>query len=74
RGVPEETAEWHRAASLLYTPGRLVYAIPAGQPLPEPLAAKTGGDSPVAYVCRGTVCSSPVTSLSDLASELRASS
>ncbi|MGD2031713.1 MAG: thioredoxin domain-containing protein [Gammaproteobacteria bacterium] len=74
RGVPEETAEWHRAASLLYTPGRLVYAIPAGQPLPEPLAAKTGDDSPVAYVCRGTVCSSPVTSLSDLASELRASS
>ncbi|KPK61544.1 MAG: thioredoxin [Gammaproteobacteria bacterium SG8_31] len=73
RGTPEQAAEWQRAASLLYTPGRLVFLIPPGEALPEALGAKSASAEAVAYICRGTVCSAPVTSLSDLTRALRIS-
>ena len=36
--------------------------------------AKTAGEKPLAYVCRGSTCSPPITSLSALTAELRESS
>jgi uncharacterized protein YyaL (SSP411 family) len=49
----------------------LVFAIPeAERNLPGALAARAPQRQTVAYVCRGTECSLPISSLEALASEL----
>ena len=74
RGEPGPAEEWRRTASLVYSPRRQVFAIPSGDTkLPEGLATKAASSDTVAYVCRGTVCAAPVTSLSKLSESLRAS-
>jgi uncharacterized protein YyaL (SSP411 family) len=42
------------------------------QGLPGALAARAPQEKTIAYVCRGTTCSAPITSLEDLASDLAA--
>jgi uncharacterized protein YyaL (SSP411 family) len=50
----------------------LVLAVPAeAQGLPPALSEKVSRGSAVAYVCRGSTCSAPVGSLSELVEELR---
>jgi uncharacterized protein YyaL (SSP411 family) len=75
RGPHQDIGEWQLAASLVYAPRRLVFAIASEEKaLPEFLAAKAAGEAPVAYICRGSTCSPPITSLSSLTGELRESS
>jgi uncharacterized protein YyaL (SSP411 family) len=74
RGNPPTLAEWQRAALLVYAPRRLSFAIPAdAAALPPGLAAKTARAGTTAYLCRGTTCSAPLASLSELTEALRES-
>ncbi len=72
RGAASELAEWQRELSRVYAPRRLVFGVPAtAEALPASLAGKRPYPHTVAYVCRGTVCSEPVKSLSALISLTR---
>jgi len=63
---------WRNQLARLYAPRRLLLAIPAGTTgLPPALADKTPRGEAVAYICRGSTCSAPITSLSDLIQQLR---
>ncbi len=67
RGGDAEIAEWRDALARVYSPARLVFAIPrdaAG--LPQALADKRPLPEAAAYVCRGMTCSEPVKSLASL--------
>lgn len=72
RGPRPAIGEWHEAASRLYAPSRLLFAIDENaRNLPGALAeraAKPG--AVVAYRCTGSVCSLPIDSLDALAGEL----
>jgi uncharacterized protein YyaL (SSP411 family) len=70
RADEKEAATW-RPLLDVYRPGRLSFLIPddAG-PLPGVLAERAGGDSAVAYVCRGLACSSPIETPEALAEAL----
>jgi len=68
RGDANECREWHAELTKLYSPKRLVFAIPADAlGLPESIASKRCESDTVAYVCRGMTCSEPLRSLSALA-------
>jgi uncharacterized protein YyaL (SSP411 family) len=76
RGPAEPIVEWQRQLDAVYAPRRWTLAIPTDDPsnaaeLPPALALKTGGTAPIAYVCRGSVCSAPLTALDALAATLR---
>jgi uncharacterized protein len=72
RGVPAEIEQWSRDLARIYAPRRIVLAIPADAPnLPDSLKDKPPRGSAVAYICRGTTCSAPITDLSTLINELR---
>ena len=74
RGDADEIRRWSDAAAKLYSPRRLVYAIPANATdLPGALAerAPKHGET-VAYRCLGTHCELPVTSWEALAANLAA--
>jgi uncharacterized protein YyaL (SSP411 family) len=74
RGAPESMADWQQAALLVYAPRRLSFAIPQdAKDLPAGLAARAARGSVTAYLCRGTACSAPLTSLSELTAALRES-
>jgi len=63
---------WRSELSKLYMPRRLVFAIPAdAKNLPPALADKPARGDAVAYVCKGSVCSAPLNSLSALVNHLR---
>nr|MBA3565199.1 thioredoxin domain-containing protein [Gammaproteobacteria bacterium] len=65
--------EGWRDALATYAPRRLVFFIPADVlDLPLALAEKAAGNDPVAYVCRGTTCSAPITSVDALNREFAA--
>ena len=67
REQAEEGGAWQRELGRLYAPRRLVFTIPAdAQGLDPALADKKAGPTTRAYVCRGSTCSPPVESLSDL--------
>jgi uncharacterized protein len=66
RGAQPEIDEWQQALNQLYQPRRLVFAIPAGAPLPAALHTKTVQSTTVAYVCQGPTCSAPINSLAAL--------
>jgi uncharacterized protein len=71
RAAGEELAAWQHASAAGYAPHRLAFAIPADAPaLPALLADRKPADSPIAYVCSGTVCQAPITSLADLTAAL----
>ena len=77
RGPPSVIDPWRRALSGVYAPGRLLLAIPSGGDLraeaaglPPAFAAKPALDSGAAYVCRGSHCSAPLTTLPALLEEL----
>jgi uncharacterized protein YyaL (SSP411 family) len=68
--IIRETASagaWQRELGKLYAPHRLVFSIPANlEGLDASIADKKAGGASRAYVCRGSTCSAPVESLSDL--------
>ncbi|HVC30537.1 MAG TPA: thioredoxin domain-containing protein [Steroidobacteraceae bacterium] len=73
RGTPATIETWRCELARLYSPRRMVLAVPADVPgLPAALAEKGPKGSAVAYVCRGNVCGEPVGSLAELAETLRA--
>jgi hypothetical protein len=71
RGRTEAMAPWRERCVKPYAPRRLTLAIPndAG-PLPGILAQRPAGDDTVAYVCSGSKCSAPITTLAGLEEEL----
>jgi uncharacterized protein YyaL (SSP411 family) len=72
RGDAATIGGWQSDLAKLYAPRRLVLAIPAEvTDLPPALAGKPVRGEAAAYVCRGSVCSSPVESFSALAAHLR---
>ena len=72
RGAAQALAEWQAALARLYAPRAMVLGIPEETTdLPAALTDKAAGTSPTAYVCRGSVCSAPLTSLEALLAELR---
>ncbi len=62
RGPADEMDAWRKPANKLYTPSRMVLAIPASESdLPGLLDERKPEDgTSVAYVCRGTACDLPV--------------
>jgi uncharacterized protein len=62
-----DVGAWQRELGKLYAPHRLVFSIPANlEGLDAAIADKKAGASSRAYVCRGSTCSAPVETLSDL--------
>lgn len=72
RGPSEEISRWRNSAAKLYAPQRMVFAIPEdADSLPGALAdRKPDRQQTIAYRCRGSTCSLPVTSWEALAAEL----
>ncbi|MDP6435646.1 MAG: thioredoxin domain-containing protein [Gammaproteobacteria bacterium] len=71
RGSTEEAEAWAQSISAVYAPRRLVFGIPSdAEDLPGALELREPGEQTVAYVCRGTRCSTPISTLSELAAEL----
>jgi uncharacterized protein YyaL (SSP411 family) len=68
--IIRETADagaWQRQLGKLYAPHRMVFSIPANlEGLDPAIADKKAGAGSRAYVCRGSTCSAPVETLSDL--------
>ena len=59
--------DWQRELGKLYAPHRLLFSIPANlEGLDPAVADKKAGATTRAYVCRGSTCSAPVESLTDL--------
>jgi uncharacterized protein len=74
RGPREDLDTWRIELDKAWDPRRCVVAIPADETgLPEALGAKKPRERTVAYVCRGTACSAPLSSLGELVRELKAS-
>ena len=72
RGEATAIEPWRRELARLYSPRRMVLAVPADAPgLPAALAEKTPRGPAVAYVCRGNVCGEPIGSFADLTEALR---
>jgi len=71
RGSPEALEVWQAELRRRYLPRHLVLAIPDdATDLPPALAARAPRDTTVAYVCRGSTCAAPATSLAALAAAL----
>ena len=68
RGDPAALPEWQDRCAMPYAPHRLTLAIPAAATLPDGLLAeRRAGSAPVtAYICQGTQCLAPMTTLADL--------
>jgi uncharacterized protein YyaL (SSP411 family) len=67
RGEQSEITSWQRELNKVYAPRRIVLAVPSdAATLPAAIAEKTVQEESVAYICRGTVCSEPIKSLSAL--------
>ena len=72
RGEADAIEPWRRELARLYSPRRMVLAVPTEVPrLPAALAEKTPRGPAVAYVCRGNVCGEPIASFADLIEALR---
>ena len=70
RGNAAEIERWAAELGALYSPTRMIFAIPRDAPdLPPALAAKQATAGTVAYVCTGMTCSAPLTDLSEIARE-----
>ena len=72
RGTADTIESWRHELARIYAPRRMVLAVPADTGnLPPALADKVARGDAVAYVCKGSVCSAPLESLSALANHLR---
>jgi hypothetical protein len=72
RGDRETIESWRRELARLYSPRRMVLAVPAdASDLPAAIAEKAPRGAAVAYVCRGNVCGEPISSFPDLTQALR---
>ena len=75
RGESAQIENWQRELAKVYSPHRLVLAIPAeAGDLPAALAEKTARGTAVAYICRGSTCSPPIASLDEAIRELGSAS
>jgi uncharacterized protein YyaL (SSP411 family) len=76
RGDESEITSWARDLGKIYSPRRMVLAIPGNAPaLPAAFADKpppASSQGAIAYVCKGSTCSTPISSLSGLVNRLRA--
>jgi uncharacterized protein YyaL (SSP411 family) len=71
RGDSPEIQRWAVELGALYSPTRMIFAIPRdATDLPPALAAKQATAGTVAYVCTGMACSAPLTDLREIAREL----
>ena len=71
RGDPGALADWQRYVSAGYNPGRTSYLIPNEiEDLPRLLKTRVPRGEAVAYVCQGTECRAPITTLEELAAVL----
>jgi len=72
RGDDDDLTVWRTELDKLYDPRRMVVAIPADATgLPASLADKRAGASTIAYICRGTTCSAPLSTLGELVRALK---
>ena len=72
RGAAAAIESWRRDLSRLYAPRRMVLAVPAdARDLPPALGDKPVRGEAVAYLCKGSVCSAALQSLSAIATHLR---
>jgi uncharacterized protein YyaL (SSP411 family) len=70
RGDAPEIRRWAAELGALYSPTRMIFAIPRdAADLPPAVAAKQATAGTVAYVCTGMTCSAPLTDLSQIARE-----
>ncbi len=75
RGDQVALADWRAVAGMLYSPKRMVFAIPPdAEDLPAAIAQRAARPGPVAYVCRGSSCTAPIERLEDFAAEFNSSS
>jgi len=71
RGSSAAMAVWQDALARRYDPHCLVFAVAANATdLPEAISSKAAADQLIAYVCRGSVCSAPLTTLESLAAAI----
>jgi uncharacterized protein len=71
RGDAPEIQRWAAELGALYSPTRMIFAIPRdAADLPPALAAKQATAGTVAYVCNGMTCSAPLADLGEIAREL----
>ena len=72
RGAAPQIEAWRRQLAQLYAPRRMILAVPNDlADLPAALADKPPHGQAVAYVCSGSTCGPPVTSLAELIVSLR---
>ena len=74
RGPSQIIEPWRKQLAAVYAPRRWVLAVSddASGALPAALADKPSQPDGVAYVCRGSTCSPPLTSLAEIAATLAA--
>jgi uncharacterized protein len=65
RGPAAETHRWSRAIERIYSPARIVFAIPADEQVPPAIAEKRAGAGTLAYLCTGTTCAAPISELAE---------
>ncbi len=71
RGPAAAIEPWRDRLTAVFAPRRWILAVPAElRDLPAAIAAKSAGEEPLAYICRGTSCSAPIGSLAQLLEEL----
>jgi hypothetical protein len=70
RGKHDEIQKWQQATNKIYSPRRLIFAIPSTeQGLPSSLDIRRSiKDKVVAYHCKGEHCSKPISSFQELLS------
>jgi uncharacterized protein YyaL (SSP411 family) len=71
RGAAHEIEPWHRQLNAKFAPRRWTLAVPADATgLPPAIASKPAAAGALAYVCRGSQCTAPLSSLTALLAEL----
>jgi len=72
RGSRNEILEWQQATNKIYSPRRMIFAIPSTETgLPASLSIRTSiKGKVVAYHCKGNHCSKPISSFENLISLL----
>jgi uncharacterized protein len=71
RGEAPDAQRWARELATLYSPTRMMFAIPNdARDLPPALADKMAAGGTTAYLCTGMTCAAPITDLGEIAREL----
>ncbi len=70
--IRSNNQDWANALNEAYSPRRIIITIPdSAKTLPGLLQQREANDAPVAYVCSGTSCQPPISSLDSLHAILR---